>query len=602
MQKLRKFGVWKIVVLLLVLAVILASIRLTAVETKKPSIYIISTQTDSQSNWINTVKLVNTLLHLNVSVYWLAEPLHISVDGTEYNFASGDFIIPFHQSVSCDNILCSTVFPQYVEELSAELNVSILNIRSNIEARAYPLNQAKVAVYYGSGVTGGCLEHLHPLEEAGFNLGIVREENLNQGNLSEYNVITFPGGGPYGKYLSQEDMDSIRDFVRCGGGYLGTCGGMVLGIEMGLLDAETAKAGQYEAYADLRGPLVLNVSQPSNPVVFGCSTSFESTYFRGPFISRVGSDVETICSYSSPTEDLSIYFPEIMKAYNWSLQTEAINGFWGAPSIISGKYEAGKVVLSTTHPEILQSSQRLFINSILYLASGEETLLKTSQHPCGVQTLNSNLPNESVGSINQTLCSQVSSLMSTLKEKSATTRGRLIGLEETNYQTAGVSAEYLTLFLDDANTRSSELLVQLDELIEVFENFTVLSNNQPSLNLLLSSTNSDLPRSLESLQERILNIYPPMLKLEDLISTIDTVEQELSEEILSLQQILDGSMSSEERFLQIINLHSSESLNLSNLKEKLAYYLLNWSFETRFILIEAHFLSFAVLSIENAAL
>ena len=194
-------------------------------------------QTDLQPNLMNAVKLVNRLLYLNVSVYWLAEPLPISVDGAEYASASGDFIIPFYQSLSCGNVLYSTVFLQYVEMPSTEFDVSVIKIRGNVEVHAYPLNQAKVAVFYGGGVTGDSLEHIYPLEEAGFSLGIVREENLRRGELSEYNVITFPGGGPYGNYLSEEDMESIRDFVRLGGGFLGTCGGLILGIELGLLDA-----------------------------------------------------------------------------------------------------------------------------------------------------------------------------------------------------------------------------------------------------------------------------------------------------------------------------------------------------------------------------
>ena len=185
---------------------------------------------------------------------------------------------------------------------------------------AYPLNQAKLAVFYGGGVTGGSLEHIYPLEEAGFSLGIVREENLRRGELSEYNVITFPGGGPYGNYLSEEDMESIRDFVRLGGGFLGTCGGLILGIELELLDAEVAMAGQYEAYADLRGPVLLKVTRSSSPVVFGYPTFFESTYFMGPFISSVGTDVDAIGSYYNSTENLSLYFPEIIKAYNFTPQ------------------------------------------------------------------------------------------------------------------------------------------------------------------------------------------------------------------------------------------------------------------------------------------
>jgi len=279
MKKLRKLAspAFGIVVLLLFFTALFSSVYLMMVENQTPWVYVISMQTDLWSSQMNAVRLVNTLLHLNVSAYWLAEPLDISVDEAEYAFASGDFIIPSCPGLSCGNILCSTVSPQYVEKLSTEFNVSVLKTRRNIEVLAYPLKQAKVAVFYGGGVTGGSLEHIYPLEEAGFSLGIVREENLRRGELSEYDVITFPGGGPYENYLGEEDMESIRDFVRLGGGFLGTCGGMVLGIELGLLDAEVAMAGQYGAYANLRGPVLLNVTQSSSPVVFGYSKFLEST-------------------------------------------------------------------------------------------------------------------------------------------------------------------------------------------------------------------------------------------------------------------------------------------------------------------------------------
>lgn len=86
--------------------------------------------------------------------------------------------------------------------------------------------------------------------------------------------------------------------------------------------------------------------------------------------------------------------------------------------------------------------------------------------------------------LNETLYSQVRGSMSTLKERSSNAPGGLTGLEETNYEIVGVSGEYLTLFLEDISSRSSGLLVQLDELIDVyegFESFKVLSNNRQPL-------------------------------------------------------------------------------------------------------------------------
>jgi glutamine amidotransferase-like uncharacterized protein len=591
-KKLRRLTapVFKIFVLAIFLTALFYSANMSKVRSQEPTVYFISMQTDLQSNSMNAVRLVNSLLHLNMRVYWLAEPLDISVDGLEYALASGDFIIPFPQYLASGDFIHSSL--QYFEKLSTELNVTIIKTRCNEEIRAYQLKQPEVAVFSGGGVTGGSLEHVRLLEEAGFSLGIVTEENLRRGELSEYNVVTFPGGGPYGNYLSETDMKSIRDFVRLGGGFLGTCGGLVLGIELGLLNAEVAIEGQYEAYAGLRGAVLLNVSKSSSPIVFGYSNLFESTYFMGPFISRVGSDVETICSYYCPIEDIPLYFPEIMEAYNFSSQAEVINNFWGSPSIISGRCAAGKVVLSTVHPEILPSSQRLFINSIFYLSSGEETLLKRSYYEYALKTPKQNLrEHKSLGSINNTLFCRVRGLMSTLEERSSNAQGVLTGLEEANYQIVGVSGEYLTLFLDEINYRSSSLLIQQDEsinLYEAFENFKALSKNRV-LQEIPPLIRNNLSLSIEYLQKRFLNIYHSMLESGDLINILDLAEEELLGEKLLLQQMLTGNTPSADRYQDIVNLHTSESLTLCNLKDDLDYYLLNWSFEIRRVLIEAHF-------------
>lgn len=561
--------------------------HLDRIKTPEPIAFFISMQDDQQYNWMNPIKLVNQLLHLNISVYWLAEPTDISVNESPYTLAKGDFIIPLQQNNLQDNLNYSSYLPQYIGELSADLNVQVLNFSSNIAVRAYPLKEAKVAVFYGGGTTGGSLEHIQPLEQAGFTLGIIREENLNGKELSEYNVITFPGGGPYNKYLTAEEMEAIRQFVRDGGGFLGTCGGMMVGVELGLLDVEPAMAGEYAASADLRGPVLLNLTQSFTPIVSGCPTILESTYFMGPFISGVGSDVEIVASYDSATENLSLYFPEIMEAYNYTPQQDVIDVFWGSPAILSGKYAAGKVVLSSVHPEILLSSQRLFINSILYLSSSEEIVLKVSEYSAITETPQADLNNENPAQLNETLYSDLIDLMQMFNDKSSNLAVILEGLEETNYQIVGVSGDYLNLFLEDIDSRSSFLFAQLEKLHGFygdFENFKVRSN--------ASLEGSYLGVSIENLQRKILDVYNSMLELQELIPLLETVEEELLYAKFLLEQISSSTASVAERHQQIFDLHAYESQILGYLKDETNYHLLTWSFETESILVEAHFLNY----------
>jgi len=587
-EKLRKLTtIFKVTVPLLVLTAFF-SVYLIGIENQKPLVYIISMQNDLQPNWINAVKLVNTLLYLNVKVYWLCEPIHTSIDGVEHTFGCGDFIISFGQA--------QALFAQYTEKLSTDLNVSILKIYDNVKVHVYPLKQAKVAVFYGGGVTGSSLELIYPLEEAGFNLEIVREEDLRQGKISEYNAIIFPGGSFYGNYLDEKNKESIRDFVRSGGGFFGICGGAVLGIELGLLDAELAMAGRYGAYANLRGPVLLKVTRLSSPIVFGCSAFFESIYFMGPFISKVGNGVEIICSYHSPTENLSLFFPEIAKAYNFTPQTETINDFWGFPSIIFGRYGAGGVILSAVHPEVLPSSRRLLINSIFYLSSDEQCLLETLHHSYATEASKPDFRYENLGILNKSLFSQVNDLLSLLGETSSKARQALTGLEGKNYQIVGVSGEYLLLFLEDVSSRSRNLIFQLNELINFynsFENLQFTLNNRQPPNLIHSLVRKYLLLSIEKLQVKITKIYQSMLKLRELINIMDAVNEELLNEKLLLQQILIGNMSSKDSYQNIINLHALETSTLCKIKDNLEGYMLNWAFEIRCVLVEAHFMNYA---------
>jgi len=590
----------KIVLALLILPLLLSSsfylLYLAAQESQKPLVYLISMRSNVPSDLRNAVKLVNRLLHLDQSVYWVAQPSSVLIEGEEHLLDSGDFIIPLYPNLQNDVSSFSFLSQNYLEEVFEELHVPIMKINSNFEALVYPLKYAKVAVFYGGGVTGGALEHIRPLEDAGFSVEIVREENLSRESLTKYDIVTFPGGGPYDKYLSQEDMETIKDFVNNGGGFLGTCGGSMLGIKLGLLDAEPAIEGQYEAFADLRGPLLLNLTTSMNPIVFGYSSFVESMYFAGPFISNIGNNVETIGSYYARTGNLSAYFPEISKAYNYTPQTEIIDDFWGTPAIIAGKYGSGKAVLSAVHPEILVVSQRLFFNSIYYLSCGSQFMFSTLQHSSAQKVSNFNLSNEALGIVNETVWSQLRSSTSTLIDSASRDREVLMGLKERNMRLVGLAGEYLQLFLDDIENRSTALLTKIDELHNAYRNLevdkTFLKQAQPrSLSHLLTRLN--LLSSIEELQHRVLSLQESFANLSDLTHLMDTVKDELLNEKSLLQQIESETSQDNQYYQNIINLHIAESLTLVKLKDEVDYYLLKWTFEAKSILTEANLLNYA---------
>ena len=99
MKKLKSLSAstLKIAVFLIILMIAFPSIYLglhfDRTEISKPIVFAISVQNGPESDWINAVRLVNRLLHLNVSVYWLAESLNISVNDSTHTLARGDFCL-----------------------------------------------------------------------------------------------------------------------------------------------------------------------------------------------------------------------------------------------------------------------------------------------------------------------------------------------------------------------------------------------------------------------------------------------------------------------------------------------------------------------------
>jgi glutamine amidotransferase-like uncharacterized protein len=571
------------VLLVTILTVILVPPYLGSINQKEGAI-LIPMQTSLQPNWLNASKLVNTLLQLNVKVYMLSEPIQAAIN---LQSSKGDFVIPITQESRGEESLLS----QYVLYLSDQMNVSTTKIPVNSQATIYPLNKAKVAIWYGGEVSGGSLEHTHALEQAGFNLAYVTEENMSLSDLSKFNVITFPGGGPYGRALSQENESSIKEFVSKGGGYLGTCGGSVLGVELGLLDAENAMKGQYGDWAGLRGSIMLNITDSSSPIVSGYRGSVVSTYYMGAFISRVGPSVDVVCTYQAPTENLVPFNPEIMKAYNFTVQPDEINLYWGTPSIIAGNYGLGKVVLSTTHPEILAESQRLFVNSIFYLSSGNQTKLDISEQSATQDKMELQVGN--LQPLDTDLVSKAGQLMCTFNAKSSVGQLCLSALAETNYQVTGASGDYLKLYVDDVAVRSLAIYSGLGNLTAVYSKLQEAYASNPSA--FASKSFSGIATSNVSLQTQVQQILNSIMELNGTVNTLESVNTQLASEMQQLPQIISLNQTSN-YYPQVISLNSQESTTQYTLKEQVDIYLLTLTFEIRQAMIEAQFLHFIATS------
>ncbi len=104
-----------------------------------------------------------------------------------------------------------------------------------LENRCAPIPRSRVAVFVGEGPRGrGCVSWLQLVESSPeLELVLVDAEMIRVGALDKVDVLVMPGGASSleKRDLAPEGAKRIRDFIRGGGGYIGTCAGCCLALE-----------------------------------------------------------------------------------------------------------------------------------------------------------------------------------------------------------------------------------------------------------------------------------------------------------------------------------------------------------------------------------
>lgn len=88
------------------------------------------------------------------------------------------------------------------------------------------LRNIHIGLYADNGAAG--IDEVESmLEQLGCNYSTINKDTILTRNLSNYDIILFPGGDMwvYKSHLSATGVQKIKEFVQLGGGYIGICGG-----------------------------------------------------------------------------------------------------------------------------------------------------------------------------------------------------------------------------------------------------------------------------------------------------------------------------------------------------------------------------------------
>ena len=203
--------------------------------------------------------------------------------------------------------------------------------------------KVRVGLYVDYGASGNGVFHLASLIEHSPQTELVTllASDIRAGKLKEIDILVMPGGGSTKQCVTigLEHHDKIRDFLRNGGCYVGTCAGMfnVLQIHKRLQLLPFSRyggAGGYTSYATIditsEGAKILGIKPGLR----------QSRYSGGPVAYAVK---DAKCEGKGIA--LATYKSAVCK------NPKHVGKFIGSVAWVYGTFGKGKVVATSFHPE-----------------------------------------------------------------------------------------------------------------------------------------------------------------------------------------------------------------------------------------------------------
>jgi glutamine amidotransferase-like uncharacterized protein len=198
---------------------------------------------------------------------------------------------------------------------------------------------------------------------AGATITRLKANDFNKRGLANFDVVIFSAGGAttQARAIGDAGRDSIREFVKEGGAYLGICAGAYLACAefdwgLQLIAAETLSDKWQRGVATVQMQLT-----PEGREAFGrIDSPLKVAYENGPVIGP--SKHEGLPAYRT----LATFTTEV--AENGSPAGIMV----GSPALVEAPYGAGRVMIFSPHPERTAGLEQIVPLAIARLVSAED--------------------------------------------------------------------------------------------------------------------------------------------------------------------------------------------------------------------------------------
>ncbi len=229
-----------------------------------------------------------------------------------------------------------------------------------------PLKPLEAGVFAGVGPrSNGCVEWFRLVNASPeLKLTLLDADDVRAGALAKLDLVIMPGGSSMAikKDLAPEGVEKLKDFIRGGGGYIGTCAGCCLMMEekedvtRGISVMPYGRLGSKGQYmipvaVNERGAEALGIK----------AREYKIRYSRGPVLFPSKHKIE------GASFEIWGTFASDFDCPNTTLR---MNGY-GA--IVGGTYGKGRVFTIACHPESFPSTHVILQGAFRYVTGREIT-------------------------------------------------------------------------------------------------------------------------------------------------------------------------------------------------------------------------------------
>ena len=302
----------------------------------------------------------------------------------ELVYQKGAFIVPFAGDHYLD-ALTTAIITDYnkTNELDDdELQVPVYCLLHPLICTGYQLVEPQIAQHLGTPTRYGWPCYLQVAEAGGFLSMefLLDNETSEYLNNHDFNVFMWPyNPDPRRNYETMASLtnkrgcEAVRNFVRNGGGYIGSCygalaasAGIVLPIPVFSLQQAyhpelpcirpfvsfaLSDSLMYQKLLPTQGLFVSTavIDDRDHPLAFGMNSSV-TEFFDGPWFLWIGPNTHSVATFTHLESE------KINRGNNLLLKQSVI----GKPSWVHSAFGDGKVVLFSSHPELVNNISILF--------------------------------------------------------------------------------------------------------------------------------------------------------------------------------------------------------------------------------------------------